>query len=304
MGRQGFIISSGFLLPTKSTGAISFVDSDTGTVTKLTHDKKGFFYHRARFIDISQTGRLDIITARGHISPFSANDGELVWLKRPQNPISDDWQEVVLTKGPDIHFRILKTSSLDLTFVVAAEFSKQQLELFWISKDGNLGSRVIDSTLGNPFDVDFADLNHDGKLDMLVTNHQHDNKASVFAYEIPLDLKNGPWIRHTLLEGVQTRQKGFNQASPGVAKAFYPEIKESNSNKPWILVSGDGSQRVHLLTPLSEMASDWTYKEEIILDTKSTVGEPLIYDFDGDGLSDFVIPAYDADKLYLMSIKR
>jgi hypothetical protein len=136
----------------------------------------------------------------------------------------------------------------------------------------------------------------------LVTNHQGDTTASVFAYEIPSDLMHGKWIRHTLLTGIVTRQKGINQASPGIAKAFTPEVAKAGQSKPWILVSGDGAQQVYLLTPKTQKTDDWSYDSSVILDVKSTVGEPLIKDFDGDGLVDFVIPAYDTNKLYFFSV--
>jgi hypothetical protein len=302
-GVPGYLISSGFLLPTKSTGAISFLEESSGKIIQLTTHKKGYFYHRAVFIDVTGSGRLDILTARAKISPLGITDGELVWLKRPKDPMKDPWTEEVLAKGPDIHFRVFPDKKYSETLVVAAEFSNKQLKLLWIEKNGAVGARIIDATLGSPFDLDFYDLNNDGKKDLLVTNHQSDLKAAVFAYEIPQDIKNGNWVRHTLLEGIETRQKGFNQASPGVAKAFHPDLKNTRS-KPWILVSGDGSQRVHLLVPQNEDSQNWNYSEKIILDTNSTVGEPVIYDIDGDGLTDFVIPAYDADKLYFLSIKR
>ena len=217
------LVCSGFLVPTKSTGAISFVDGETGVVTSLTQPKSNFFYHRAAFVDLTQTGRLDIITTRARIPLVGPPRGELVWLQRPADPLSGPWPEVVLAQGPDIHFRVFKSheASGDEWMVIAAEFSNRRLTLTWIDPRGKVGSRVIDDTLGAPFDLDFYDLNNDGHQDLLVTNHQADPSASVFAYEIPADLKKGSWTRHTLATGIITLQKGIRQASPGVAKAFF-----------------------------------------------------------------------------------
>ena len=302
LGIEGTLISSGFLVPWKSTGAVSFVDM-SGKVTQLTKNKGGYFYHRAIFADVTGTGRMDIITARAEISMLGSHDAELVWLKRPSHPLEEPWEEVVLTKGPDFHFRVFKDRNTQQFFVVSAEFSNKRIGLYWLEKDGSVGQRVIDDGIDVVFDLDFYDLNNDGVDELLATNHESDAaKSGVFAYEVPSDLKNGIWTRHTLLTGIQTRQPGFNQASPGAAKAFAPELSKAGKQKPWIIVSGDGSQRAHLLTPKSEARDNWDYNETIILDAKSTIGEPIFYDFNQDGLMDIVIPAYDADKLYIMSV--
>ncbi len=303
-GKEGYLVTSGFLMPTKTTGAVSFLDAVTGVVTELTRRKFDYFYHRAEFVDVTGTGRQDIITARSKIpTVFGEPDGELVWLQRPRNPISRNWPEVVLAKGPDIHFRVFRDKGSADVMIVTAEFSKKQLSLYWLDASGGIKSRVIDRAMGAPFDLNFYDLNNDGRDELLVTNHQNDESASVFAYETPEDLRTGKWQRHTLLTGIETLQPGIGQASPGVAKAFVPQAKLAGIEKPWVLVSGDGSQRAHLLVPDSNFANDWQYTEHIILDTKSTVGEPLIRDFNNDGWADFIIPAYDTNLLYFMSLR-
>ena len=60
--------------------------------------------------------------------------------------------------------------------------------------------------MGKPFDIELHDLNNDGKLDLLATNHENDDKAAVFGYEIPADLTS-KWKRHTLYSGFKTLQK-------------------------------------------------------------------------------------------------
>jgi hypothetical protein len=305
LGAAGLLISSGFLPPNKNTGAVSFLDAG-GRLSTLTHEKPGYFYHRAVFADVSRTGRLDILTARAKIPLIGPADGELVWLKRPTSQALDQpWQETVLAKGPDIHFRVAQNPADGSLIIVAAEFSAKQIALYWIDPDGKVRSRVIDNTLGAAFDLEFADLNNDGVKELLVTNHEGQaEKSAVFAYLAPNDYKTGPWTRKTLLSGIETRQLGIGQASPGAAKAFYPEAAKAGEHKPWIVVSGDGSQRVHLLRALSDDQDDWRYRETILLDANSTIGEPMVYDFDGDGLADIVVPAYDDDKLYFLSVKR
>ena len=46
-----------------------------------------------------------------------------------------------------------------------------------------VNTRVIDDTIDSAYSAQVIDINNDGKLDLLVTNHEGDeNKASVFVY--------------------------------------------------------------------------------------------------------------------------
>ena len=53
--------------------------------------------------------------------------------------------------------------------------------------------------MGAPFDVQYVDLNNDGKKDLLATNHEHAaDESAVFAYEVPENWQTDPWTRHVL----------------------------------------------------------------------------------------------------------
>ena len=308
-GADGFLIGSGFLFAPKSTGAIRFLDV-AGRLTDLTRERRGWFYHRAVPVDLCGCGRIDVVTTRAKVPMVGGADGELVWLQRPTNPFAGPWEEVVLARGPDMHFR-LERDPLDGSWVVlAAEFSGRRISLHWIDPAGQrVESRVIDDTLGAAFDLELVDINADGRPELLATNHENRaEKSAVFAYEIPLDMRRGQWLRHTLLSGIETRQPGIGQASPGAAKAFHPELARASNQvaptKPWIVVSGDGSQRAYLLEPESEAATDWRYRSTEFMSANSTIGEPLVSDFDGDGLADISIPVYDLNRVRFFSFQR
>lgn len=55
-------------------------------------------------------------------------------------------------------------------------------------------SRVIDNTIGHVFDVQFDDINNDGKIDLLVTSNGLSN-TGVYVYEIPADFR---YLSHQL----------------------------------------------------------------------------------------------------------
>ena len=90
-------------------------------------------------------------------------------------------------------------------------------------------------------------------------------------------------------------EPGSNQASPGGAVAFWPEDSMQNKTKPWILLSGDGSQDAYLLVPSEE---DWSYSITTVLEGHATVGQITVADVNGDGYVEFFVPLWDSGLIY------
>ena len=286
-------IGTGFLTPTYTTGEVLITNIYSNERFSLSTPKRDFFYHRILWVDMNGDGRLDALTARAKKSLFGSA-GELVWFEQPKEITKDTWTEHVIAKGPDIN---VVTLNQDGTLqIFATEFFSEKLTILW--REGDIWQRrVIDDQIGAAFDLSLEDLNNDGKLDLLVTNHRGDARASIFAYEIPTDFKKGKFKRHTLMSGILTKIRGFNQAAPGTAIAYTTQA----GKKPNIVAAGDGSGQVHLLNPLSEDPEDWTYTAESILTTTSTIGSmALTPQVDGSTL--LYVPAYNESKIYLLKI--
>lgn len=306
-GEEGVIVSGGFLVPGKATGAVTFVPwSNSKKPQVLTKPKKGWFYHRTEEFDVNGDGYLDLITARAFKPMFGKPDGELLWLENPgpnRQLDSESWQEHIIGRGPDVHFRVLPPNDGYPLTIISTEFSAKKLSAFRRNSEGSFDYTLLDETLGSAFDIQLADLNTDGNTDLIVSNHENDEKASVFGYELDLiNLKIK--ARHTLITGIQTKQKGIQAASPGPVLAFHPTNSKGNpTSKPWVLVSGDGSQKAHLLVPEDEVSThNWKYNEHVIWNPTSTVGQSTVADLDNDGLLEIIIPAYDANKIGVFSI--
>jgi hypothetical protein len=293
LGRRGLLVSGGFLVPGNSTGAVTFIDLDTREEFVLSTPKKGWFFHRSEWIDMNGDGRKDILTARGMKGMLGGSGGELMWLENPGTLDGSAWKEHIIGEGPDVHFRLKDLDADGFPEIVATEYFSKELTL-WQRKGRAWTVRKIDDTLGSAFDSEFVDLNGDGKEELLVTNHEG-RDGKVFAYIIPQNIMRDKWERKTIASGIETYQRGFNQASPGQAVSFRPSA--SYQGKPYIVAAGDGSQRAHLFVPASQDSTDWTYTESILWNAGCTVGQTAVGDVNGDGYTEIFVPAYDKGEI-------
>lgn len=294
----GFYSSAGgFLVPGKQTGAITVFNPDKNVFAEISTPKKGFFYHRILWMDINGDGHIDGITARANKPIIGRSKGELLWLENPGSNHLERWKEHVINDSSDVHFRLLDINSDGLLDIISTNFFSKKLTITYQLEGPTWSSQVIDADLGSAFDLSVVDINGDGNKDLLVTNHEADAKAAVFAYDM-ISSDPASWVRHTLHEGFVTKQKGIGSASPGEAIAFHPQVNAPFA-KPWIVVAGDGSQKAHLLIPRSMDSQNWEYDEKVIIDTGSTVGKISAKDIDGDGYTNIFVPAYDKDQIHV-----
>ena len=335
---SGLLAPGGFLVPPKTIGAISFLQSQNGSVSAgtfvLTTPKllpgDGWFYHRAVPVDVDGDGLLDVLAARAVKPLLGAPAGELVWLRQPAaaplSPAALPWAEATLVSGawsPDVLFAapVSLRGDGDAQLVFASFFTGGGLGLLncagcagaaptahWATAP--LSPTVLDASVGPAFDVDVVDLNGDGRLDVLLTNHVDNTTAingvvyqsQVVAYEAP---RSGPitnasaWTRHVLASGFAVREAGPNQAAPGAARAVAPPAGAA-AGKPWISLSGDGDQRLYILTPNSQDARDWGYTRTQVHDCAGTVGRQA--SVEAGGRSFLVIPCYDSARIEVYQV--
>ncbi len=80
------VAPDGFLVPGKTNGGIYIMTMDqyditkSTSVTKISTEPRGYFYHMGVWIDLNGDGRKDFITAR---SNAKAGGGQLVWFEHP-----------------------------------------------------------------------------------------------------------------------------------------------------------------------------------------------------------------------------
>ena len=302
------MVPDGFLVPLHETGGLYLLKIDCNGTTSLvsavkliaiTAPKRSYFYHMVAWRDMNGDGLLDAVTART-ISPlFGKAAGQLLWLEQPKtDPLKNvPWTEHALTDGPETVFILTDLNPSDSQYeVIAPQFFTEHLALYAFGTENNslIYSRYLDKNIGPAYSAEIVDLNNDGSRDLLVTNHVADQGGSVYGYEIPSDVRNNDFKRHTLATGFPVTESGSNQFAPGFAYPFKPHT--SYTGKPYIFVAGDGSQTAYLLTPTE---ADFTYNKTVIISVDGVVGSIGFGDIVGvDGWTEFFVPDYDGNVIY------
>ena len=223
---------------------------------KISPDKNNYFYHMGQWIDLNHDGRLDFITAR---SNAKAGGGELVWFEQPEGGLGTEaWTEHIITSGPDVGIQcdFMELYAKNETVCFAAQFFDQKLALYRVSTlDGTLvDSRTIDDeTILDAYSVALVDLNNDGNLELLVNNHESDDKTNgVYAYTVPADPMTGDFVKYTIASDFKNaRSLMVSNMAPGFPYAVWPNGKKSGE-RAHILVAGDGDHKAHVLQPTGD----------------------------------------------------
>jgi hypothetical protein len=196
---------------------------------------------------------------------------------------------------------------------------------------------------GNPFAVEIADLNLDGRMDVLTSNHQGDNcfdvtkseiPGRVIAIEQPADgrIFASDWRVHVIKDDIRPNptfpepKTGPGRLAPNRAVAFWPARMLQGNTRPWILAGGDEASRVWILKPRYPLDSDrWEYDSAVIFDINdyygpntsqtllddpqgvsiSTVGGfAWRYDEPGPlGLAEIYFPVFEGRQIHVMSFR-
>jgi hypothetical protein len=203
--------------------------------------------------------------------------------------------------------------------------------------------KIIMTGQGNPFAVELADLNLDGRIDVLTSNHQGDNcfKATQFeipgrviAIEQPADGKifSSDWPLHIIKDNIRPNptfpkpEMGPGRLAPNRSVPFWPMRALEGATRPWVLVSGDEASRFWVLRPSDPLSTtSWEYDSAVIFDINdyygantsqslqespqgisiSTIGGfAWRYDQPGpQGMAEIYFPVFEGRQIHIMSFR-
>ncbi|XP_060080764.1 uncharacterized protein LOC132560132 [Ylistrum balloti] len=310
-------VAGGFLVPFKTKGTITLFNTSGDTMKgpyEITtgHSDHDWFYHRVKWVDMNGDGAKDAVTCRAKTSVFGGSSGQLVWYEHPtlfRDNFLYPWTVHVIGEDSDTFFDITSLSSPDgmLPCIITTGYFSNKLKIYWTtgSNWSNLDmvhSRIIDSSIGHVFDVQVADLNDDGRVDLLVTANGI-SQTGLYIYEIPTDFRTGTFTRHVLKSDFHSHNILPGGGAPGSAQII--RSSTTSVGKPMILLSGDDDSRAYLFSPVNTSSSDWSYRMDIFLDMHSgTIGGIAYSDVDNDGFPELFVPAYSSNSVYVYTFKQ
>lgn len=284
------------------------------------------FYHRVVFMDMDGDGLKDLVTVRSGFRvgpsiypPF----GELVYFRNPGEALDPNtpWDEVVLFGGqaagflgPDVQLAAHDFEGDGIPEIVATHFfsgfagdgqgpppTNGRIAIYGAPEGGSWADvnaalfqlprvATLSDDQGFPFDIEIVDLNGDGSVDILATNHQPDNcspatssaiPGRVYALEQPADgdVFGSPWTTHILMDDIRPQPTPAplnppGRLAPGRAHTFYPVRFFEGLVKPWIVVGGDEAGKVWVLRPTRWFDDDsWDYHSSVVFDINDHYGE-------------------------------
>eukprot|EP00835_Amoeboradix_gromovi_P005943 NODE_620_length_5922_cov_0.203160.p2 type:complete len:375 gc:universal NODE_620_length_5922_cov_0.203160:3987-5111(+) len=290
---KGALIGDGFLVPGKAQGSIWFLAN--GAAKPITPKMSGWFYHKVLELDVNKDGIMDLISCRAKVGSFGGETlSKLVWLDGSKN-----FKEFEILDGCDVNFIITDLDNDGFKEIIYSGFWSQSLSIVTTSNGRfdnfeSLSITEITNKIGNIFNLQLADINNDGIMEILVSNHQTKKdsvKGAVYTFTPNMvgKIEQWEWIMNIIINNIPVRNTGPNEASPGTAITL---PKHNSKGYPYIAVSGDGSQDVLMLIPTN---SEFQYTAEVITDCGSTVGELLYGALDGEDL--LMVPCYGESEI-------
>lgn len=316
----GVVVPSGFLVPTKGKGDLfyyPFTKQDRSEVTKYSpinlsfkHEENiNWFYHRALLADLNADGREDILSCRTYKPTlFGETKTELVAFIFNEKKQNFDGV-VIMESACDVFFDVKDIDKDGRFEIVAAGFFISKLNLIY-SEDaknsfvnGQVKVKTIDTNAGQLFDVKLADLDGQGNLEILATNHQGNSagvKGALFFYSLTGNLRSGTWKKSIIYDNFPVLKFGFNQAAPGSAKLFHPNLNKKE--RFHIFLAGDGAEYAYLFSP-SDASKELSYSLTWSKNFEDTVGGIDVADINDDGYSECIIPVYEKNMCVLFTFK-
>jgi len=342
LGFEGVVQTSGFLVPGKNTGKLEIYDTestnvpwDQGPIDIAAGQDKEWSYHWIIWKDIDNDGLLDAFTARFRVPGFIEGGdpiAQLLWFKNPGTSppeAGEDWpwqSFILLTGGPDVYFEetlfeICNPVCTEYSAIVTGELWTERIMIYYVENTpgawaipSNIKSIVVDDAPGQPFEAHFADLNNDGRLEILAScydTREGNETGNFWVYQQP-EVLGAPWKRTSIASGFIANSYLFgNSMTPGKSVLFWPsqEYKDTLTEigtvpKPWIALSGDDDGVHYILFPRSEDPDNMEYDIQVMVDTEeTTAGTMAVVDLDGDGFTEIISAGYTAGMVYVFTFK-
>ena len=282
----------------------------------------GYFWHEAAQVDLDGDGLLDIVTTSAQTqdlignptNPLGSPDGNeklrVEWHRHlgagefAYHPIAEDLggvfikvHDVDADGDPDI----LLTQFFGPPAVPSVVWMKMR-ERPAPGNDyaGVWETHTIDQSIGLGYHMELVDLDHDGQIELIVDNHNHQEDPrlldengeqimpGVYRFEIPADPRVSPWPKAVISETFRVTLAGSpqSQGTPGI----FSVGDIDGDGLLDLAVPSDGSDKLYAL----RQRPDGRFIEELIVDGEKMIAMAVIADIDGDGANEIVAAKHNS----------
>jgi hypothetical protein len=284
-----------------------------------------YFWHESAQTDLDGDGLLDIVTTSAKTQDLINNPGNPLGSPGPMTKLKVEWYRN-LGNGefayhliaPDLGGVFLKLHDVDgdgdQDILLTHFFGPPALRdsLVWMEQTarpdpsnnyaGSWVTHRIDNSIGLGYHMELADLNGDGRIDLIVDSHNHqDNPAlvdengkqiplGIYWFEIPDDPRNSTqWVKHVISENFAVSLAG-SPTSQGVPGIFSVGDIDGDGRLD-LAVPGDGNDKLYAF----RQQADGSFIEDIIEDGEKMIAMAVIADIDGDGRNEIVAAKHNSN---------
>lgn len=289
----------------------------------LTNDN--YFWHESAQTDLDGDGKLDIVTTSAKTQDLVNNPTNPTGSPGPMTKLKVEWYRnlgggafAYHLIAPDLGGVFLKLHDVDRDgdqdILLTHFFGPPTLRdsVVWLEQtekpaaaNGYAGAWTthrIDNSIGLGYHMELADLNRDGRIDLIVGAHNHqDNPALVdsqgqtilpglYWFEIPDDPRRASeWRKHVISQSFRVTLAG-SPTSQGVPGIFGVGDLDGDGRLD-LAVPGDGNDQLYAF----RQRADGGFAEEVIVSGEKMFGMAVIADINGDGRNEIVAAKHNSN---------
>ena len=253
------------------------------------------WYHKVLPLDIDGDGDMDFVTTNHNKTVFEEGTGIVEWYENNGVPGEVSLTRHEIAEGGGALLALFDVDGDGDQDVILPQFFEGE-SLVWMEQTGLTTPwvrHVINDNTGRGFGAEMADMNGDGRLDLVYGNHNHqlstvaDEKVmGIYWWEIPpagevRDLADWDANMNVVFEGFEIDSPDVDaEGAPGVVHTG----DVNGDGRMDVSASGDGDDGVYVFI----QQEDGTFVENLIDSGLTMAGDHVMTDLDLDGDMDFM----------------
>jgi len=253
------------------------------------------WYHEALPVDMDGDGDMDFVTTNHNKTVFEEGTGVVEWYENNGVPGEVSLTRREIAEGGGALLTLFDVDADGDMDVILPQFFEGE-SLVWLEQTGRTTPwvrHVINDNTGRGFGAEIADMNGDGRPDLVYGNHNHqlsdvsdEQVMGIYWWEFP-----SPGEVRSLSDWDSTMQvvyEGFEVDSDDVAAEGAPGVMHTGDvngdGRMDVTASGDGDDGIYVFI----QKSDGSFVENRIDSGLTMAGDHVMTDLDSDGDMDFI----------------